>query len=350
MEFVDYYETLGVNRTATAAEIKKAYRRLAKRWHPDTHEAGAKEEAEKQFKLIAEAYEVLFDSEKRKKYDQLGSDWKTVDTGRGQHSAGPSTQDRTMSPDEFEQAFGGSGFSDFFATYFGSDTASGLGEKRSRHPRYRWKGADIRARITIPLRQAITGCQREFDIDGEVACSVCGGAGLLKGEHVCPTCAGLGRRRERRSVSLKIPADVRPGQTLRLKGLGESGADGASPGDLFIKVDIKNDGPYTLTGTDVVADVPVAPWEAALGATVDVQTPRRSVSMKILPNSESGAKLRIRGDGLKRDDGAFGDFIACIVIALPSAPSAEMQQLYRRMAEKSPNAPSGGARAKESKP
>ena len=350
MEFIDYYKTLGVNRTATPTEIKKAYRRLAKRWHPDAHESGTKEEAEKQFKLIAEAYEVLSDTEKREKYDQLGADWKTVDTGSGQHSGGAPTQYRTMSPEEFEQVFGGSGFSDFFATFFGPDMASKFGEKRSRHPRYCWKGADIRARIAIPLRQAIAGCQREFDIDGEAACTVCGGTGLLEGKHICPTCAGLGRRRERRSVSLRIPADVRPGQTLRLKGLGESGANGASPGDLLVTVDVEDDGPYTLRGSDVFADVPVAPWEAALGATVDVQTARRSVSMKIPPNSASGAKLRIRGDGLKRADGTFGDFIARIGITLPSALSSEMQQLYRKMADQSPNPPTGGARASAREP
>ena len=269
MEFIDYYEVLGVPRDASPGDIKKAYRKLAMKWHPDRHGHKDKAESEKTFKRISEAYEVLSDPKKRKKYDQLGVTWQTAGGAPEADQRGPEGfRVRTMSPEEFERISGGRGFSDFFATFFGEDVLSDMGRGGHRHNRFRDVGADVRAMVGVPITLAARGGSSTFGIDANVACTTCGGTGLVKEQHVCPACGGLGRHTVRRTVNVKIPAGVRAGQTIRLSGLGEPAPQGKKPGDLYLRVQILGDGIFEPRGQDICADLPIAPWEAALGTTV----------------------------------------------------------------------------------
>ncbi|MCA9003299.1 MAG: J domain-containing protein, partial [Planctomycetes bacterium] len=187
MKFQDYYQVLGVGRDAEADAIKKAYRKLALKWHPDRHQgAEGDPEAEEKFKRISEAYEVLSDPEKRKKYDRFGEHWQ-----QGQDFE-PGPGQRTMSREEFEAAFGGGGgFSDFFQSMFGGQFKEDVGGQPKRHARYHYRGADVRAELELPIGEALNGGKRSFTIPARVSCPACGGTGTM-GQHVCPTCAGVG--------------------------------------------------------------------------------------------------------------------------------------------------------------
>ena len=215
--FQDYYQTLGVSRSADADEIKRAYRKLAKEWHPDRHPESERDEVETKFKAIAEAHEVLSDPEKRKRYDALGENWR-----QGQDFGGGGAG---IDPAHFAGAFGGGGFSDFFAQMFGDMFAGGAAQ--SRAPR---RGADAKAEIKLSVGEALLGGKRAFAFRTRTPCSVCGGEGWLQ-TGACPACAGLGASNQLKDIELKIPEDVRDGQVVRLRGLGQSGASG--PGDLL---------------------------------------------------------------------------------------------------------------------
>jgi curved DNA-binding protein len=344
MDFPDYYKILGVARDASADQIKAAYRALARQWHPDTCRGSDKQAAEQKFKAISEAYEVLSDPQQRAKYDAMGAPW------RGGAPPPREAPSRTMSPEEFERIFGGRGFSDFFTTFFGDDLASHFGRRPHRHSRFRQQGADVRAQVDVPLLLAVTGGKRGFEIEAKAACTTCGGAGVWEGEHVCPACGGVGSRRQRRSLTVTIPKDVRDGQAIRLRGLGEPGAEGAPAGDMYLTVRIAPDGPYQPQGVDVVADLPVAPWEAALGAKVPVTTPRGEVLLTIPEGSGAGARLRVRGHGLARADGTRGDFHARLVIELPRPLGAQQVEALRRLRETPGPAVRGGARGNGAPP
>ena len=337
MEVPDYYQTLGVSRGAEPEDIKKAYRTLAKEWHPDSYRGENRSEAEASFKRIGEAYEVLSDAEKRRKYDRFGHAWKqagaTNATGR---------DGRQMSPQEFEEIFGGRGFSEFFASFFGEDHASQFGGG-ARVPRPR-KGQDVRAKIRVPVGQAIDGGTNSFAIDGEVGCGTCGGSGSWQGGHVCPACGGIGRIHDRRTVEVRVPAGVRAGQVIRLKGLGGSGGHGGTAGDLYLTVDISGDGVFEPRGDDLYADLPIAPWEAALGAKVPVTTPEDEVIVTIPAGSAAGTKLRIRGHGLRRANGRRGDLYVKIILALPAGLGPDDIEHLRQIRDASPPPVTGGAR------
>ena len=219
VEFQDYYAVLGVAREAGADDIKKAYRKLALKWHPDRHPEGERAEAEVEFKRIAEAYEVLSDPEKRSRYDRLGQDWKQGDEYR------PPEQEGRMTPEQFEELFGRGGFSDFFKTAFGEDLRRQQAGASSRHRRYRHRGADARAEMVLTVSDAMAGGKSRFDVPVTKPCPLCGGVGFT-GDHVCPSCVGVGRVHDRRTIDLTIPNSVRDGMTLRLPGLGEAGEAG----------------------------------------------------------------------------------------------------------------------------
>ncbi len=334
MEFQDYYEILGVGRKASQDEIKKAYRKLALKWHPDRHEGAGRDDAEERFKRISEAYEVLYDQETRGKYDRFGADWR-----QGQEFTPPSGA-RTMSPDEFESAFGGSGFSDFFKGMFGGDVRGAFGERARRpHARYRHGGADVRAELELAAGDAIRGGKRRFDLPVTVGCPSCGGVGFLD-EHVCPTCAGIGQVRERKQVDLTIPSSIRNGMSLRLAGLGEPGAEGGVPGALLLTLRLVSDGTYRVDGDELEVDLPVAPWEAVFGTKADVRTAKGTTIVTIPPNTRAGTRLRLRGMGF----GDAGDFFVVVRLALPEKLSARQRKLLEEMREAGPSAVVGGAR------
>lgn len=341
VKFQDYYEVLGVARDAGADDIKKAYRKLALKWHPDRHPKEQREQAETTFKQVSEAYEVLSDPEKRKKYDRFGKDWQ-----HGQEFTPPPGA-RSFSREDFERAFGGAGrgggFSDFFASMFGDQFQRDFQGRSRRHARYRHRGADVRAELELGLSQVVRGEKSSFELPVTLSCPTCGGVGFLD-EHVCPTCAGLGQVHDKKRVELKIPESVRDGMVLRLRGLGEPGEEGGESGDLHLTLRLVSDDVYRVLGGDVEADVAVAPWEAVFGTQVEVRTPRAVAVAKIPPDSRAGTRLRLRGQGLDDGSGGRGDFYLVVRIALPEELSARQRELLRELEQSGPRAVAGGVR------
>lgn len=325
MKFQDYYEVLGVARDASTDAIKKAYRKLALEWHPDRHEGGARERAEQTFKRVSEAYEVLFDPGKRAKYDRFGEHWK-----HGQEfTPPPGSGGRRMTPEEFASMFGGGGrggFSDFFTSMFGEDLRDAFGREQPRTAR----GPDVRAELSLPLADALRGGKSLFEIPTHVPCGRCGGAGRV-GQHVCPTCIGVGSLTERRKVDLSIPADVRDGTTLRLAGLGGPGQGGGPAGDLFLTLRLADDALYKRLGDDVEAELPIAPWEALSGGKLDVRTLDGVVTLSIPANTRAGTRMRLRGKGLPDGKGGRGDLYVVLRLALPAQLTERQQELLTEL-------------------
>jgi DnaJ-class molecular chaperone len=349
MRYEDYYEILGVARDASPEEIKKAYRKLALKWHPDRHRED-KATAEAQFKRVSEAYEVLSDPDKRSKYDRFGRDYK-----QGQEFEPPPGADgggTRMSAEEFESLFGGRGFSDFFGSLFG-DELRREARGRSRHRRFRQRGADVQAELELPIGDAIRGGTRRFTLSGRATCVDCGGVGRI-GEHVCPRCGGVGSVRRDSTVDLKIPERARDGSTLRLAGLGEPGEGGgaesggvrkgAEPGDLYLTIRLVSDANYRRSGADVEASVPVSLREWLDGAKVDVETLDGVAGVKIPARFRYSTRLRLRGLGLPNEEGGRGDFTVAPVVALPEQPDGEALETLRKAADASGAAAAGGAR------
>jgi len=307
MEFKDYYETMGVARDATQDEIKRAYRKLARKYHPDVSKEA---DAEERFKAVGEAYEVLKDPEKRAAYDQLGSQWQA-----GQDFRPPPGWDAG-----FEFSGGGftgadaEQFSDFFESLFGGAGHAGFRGGRARRGRARMRGEDRHARILIDLEDAIEGRSRQV---------------TLRLPEV--TADGHVTTREQ-TLNVRIPKGIKAGQHIRLSGKGAPGTGGGAAGDLYLEVEFRPHRWYRVEGADLYLDLPVAPWEAALGATVKVPTPKGAVELKIPAGSSSGKKLRLKGRGLPGK--AAGNLVVTLQVALPPADSAEAKRLYREMQEK----------------
>jgi DnaJ-class molecular chaperone len=338
LKFQDYYKVLGVERDADDSTIKKAYRKLALKWHPDRHQGDENKKAETRFKQISEAYEVLSDAEKRKKYDRFGENWE-----QGQDFQSEPGQP-TMSREEFESTFGGAGgFSDFFQENFGAQYRQNFSGGPNRHARYKYRGADVRAELHLSIFEAITGGKRSFEIPARVSCPSCGGTGFLD-KHVCPSCGGVGQVEKRQTVELKIPAAVRNGMTLRLKGLGESGEAGGENGDLHLILRLDADETYRLVGTELHARVSITPSEAVNGAKIDVRTARGVVALSIPPDSRSGKRLRLRGQGLTNETGGHNDCIVRVEMDLPKELSEHQRTLLRELGEDPTFIVSGGAR------
>jgi curved DNA-binding protein len=330
LQFQDYYEALGVARDAEPEEIKSAYRKLALQWHPDRHKEGKKAQAEEKFKRISEAYEVLSDPEKRKRYDRFGEHWK-----QGQDFA-PPPGERTMSPEEFERAFGGQGgFSDFFASLFGDQVRHDFAGAGRNHARFRQRGADVRAELHLSATQAIQRGKSSFTVPAVATCPRCGGVGFAGAgsgqEHVCPTCAGVGQVHTEKRVELTIPDGVRDGLELRLKGLGEPG-EGSAPGDLYLTLRIDSDASYRVNGDDLEAELPVTPWDAFLGAKAELRTPQGLASVTVPPETAAGTRLRLRGQGLANAEGGRGDLHAVVRLVLPSDLNPRQRELLRELA------------------
>jgi len=326
VKFQDYYEVLGVARDADEAAVKKAYRKLALKWHPDRHQGDAREAAEARFKRISEAYEVLSDPEKRKKYDRFGEHWQ-----QGQEFE-PAPDQREMTHEQFEAMFGSSGgFSDFFQELFGGRVRRDFGGGPGRHGRYRYRGADVRAELHLPISQALLGGKQSFEVPAQASCPSCGGTGFLE-QHVCPACGGVGRVHKLQRVELRIPADVRDGLRLRLRGLGEPGEGGGEPGDLHLVLRLEDDEAYRLVEGELEARVTLTPWLAFAGGKLDVRTARGVVALTIPAGARSGRRLRLRGQGLADGQGGHGDCIARLELDLPAALSERQRELLRALA------------------
>ncbi|MEO6745840.1 MAG: DnaJ C-terminal domain-containing protein [Caldimonas sp.] len=305
MKFKDYYATLGVERSATQDEIKKAYRKLARKYHPDVSKLP---DAEARFKEINEANEVLHDPEKRAAYDQMG----------GQYRAG---QDFQPPPDwdaGFE--FRGRGdevgaapdfdASDFFEAMFGRQARQAGGRARAGRQA---SGEDHHAKVLIDLEDAYRGARRSIALRVPV---------VDPQGHVVL---------EERHLDVNIPKGIRAGQHLRLAGQGGPGLGGAPAGDLFLEIEFSPHLRYRVDGRDVYLDLPLAPWEAALGATVDVPTPEGEVQLTVPPGSAAGRKLRLKGKGIPSQPP--GDLYAVLSIALPAADTPHAREAYAAMAK-----------------
>jgi len=305
--FQDYYEALGVSRDASADEIRRAYRQLARKYHPDINKEPG---AEDRFKEISEAYEVLRDPDKRSRYDRLGSNWK----------AGQDVSD----VDGFEQAFrsgdgfgdvrvefGGSEFSDFFEGLFGR---RGGGGGNAGFQTFSMRGGDHEAVLELTLEEAAAGGKRRISLEG--------GA----------------------DYEVEIPRGVRDGQRLRLSGQGAPGVGGGPAGDLLLRIRLKPHPRFRLKGRDVYVDLAVTPWEAALGAEVPIPTIGGSARARVPAGSSTGRRLRLRGQGMPGADGSRGDLYAVLAVHVPKRLSEDERELFERLAEVSNFNPRDGRR------
>ncbi|MBB2487481.1 DnaJ domain-containing protein [Mitsuaria sp. WAJ17] len=301
MDYKDYYATLGVARTATADEIKRAYRKLARKYHPDVSKV---QDAEARFKELGEAYEVLKDAEKRAAYDAVGQDWDR------QQQRAPGRAERTWDEDfEFHGAHQDGSFaehSDFFDALFGS--AAGPGRRRGNRSG-QVRGEDHHARVRVRLEDLYQGADRVLTLRSP--------ARNAEGQMLMT---------ERR-VDVHIPKGVQAGQQLRLKGQGGPGGEGAPAGDLYLEVELEPHPRYRLAGRDVHFDLPLAPWEVALGATVTTATPGGPVALKVPRGSQPGHKLRLAGRGLPGDPP--GDLYAEVILRMPRVDSPAVEQAWR---------------------
>lgn len=335
VQFRDYYEVLGVPRGASEDEIRKAFRKLARQYHPDV--AKDKKTAEEKFKEVNEAYEVLSDPTKRKKYDELGANWKQGADFRPppgwQNMRGESFRG-TGAPGGAEFHFGGTGFSDFFETLFGSMGGRtgfrGFAEEESAAER----GRDVEGDIMVTLEEALRGSVRAINVQRAGACEPCGGTGI-RGQHVCNTCGGSGRVMRADTYQVRIPPGVTEGQRLRIAGRGEAGMGGAAAGDLFLRVRLAKHPDFSIEDSNLVHEVELAPWEAVLGTQVQVPTPDGRVNIKVPPGTQNGQRLRVRGRGLPQRGGTRGDLFVRARIEVPKDVSESERALWEKLARES---------------
>jgi curved DNA-binding protein len=341
VQYKDYYEILGVPRGAKEDEIKKAFRKLARQYHPDV--AKNKKQAEEKFKEINEAYEVLGDPAKRKRYDELGPNWNgggefrpppgwdRFGGGRASRGGGPRVE-------HFE--FGGTGFSDFFEQLFGSMGRRG-GGGGFRQPggvaEEEWeaeRGRDIEGDILVTLEEAMRGSLRSVSVRHAVPCDQCGGTGQ-KGRSVCSTCGGSGQITKTQTYQVKIPAGVTEGQRLRLAGRGELGAGGGAAGDLYLRVRLAKHPDFDVEDHNLIYEADLAPWEGVLGTSIQVPTMDGSVSIRVPPGTQAGQRLRVRGRGLPLHGGGHGDLIVVTRVELPTDLNDSERKLWQDLARES---------------
>lgn len=301
MKFVDYYAVLGIQRSASPEEITRAFRKLARKYHPDIDKSP---EATQKFKEINEAHEVLEDPEKRKKYDQYGEHWKTA--GQGMPPGWEGRPFDNAAPGGFTFAEGAD-FSSFFEMLFGAQPGARARRGPPRPPRAA-RGRDAEGALTLTLEEAARGGPRDVTIQDS-------------------------RTGQTRSFDVKVPPGVLAGQRIRLAGQGASGQAGGPTGDLYLKVEITPSRTFRLEGHDVHVILPITPWDAALGAEVRVPVLDGEVSVRVPGGSSSGRRIRLRGRGFPNPKGEPGDLYAEIRIVVPEQLSPEEDELFRRLSE-----------------
>jgi len=303
VKFRDYYEVLGVPRTASADDIKRAYRQLARKHHPDLHPATERARAAERFKEINEAYEVLSDPDKRGKYDALGANWKSgMDFSP---SGGDAGYARAAEWDDLGDV------SDFFASLFGRGTR----RTGQRGVRVTIPGSDIEAELPVTLEEMLHSARRRITLNGS------------------------------RSLEVEIPRGAREGTVLRLAGQGEPGVNGGPPGDVYLRLRMIPHPRYRVAGDDLEMDLSLWPWQAVLGADVRIETPDGPVTLTVAPGTQTGRRLRLRGRGLPRPDGSRGDLYAVARIVVPERPSAAEREAYETLKQRAAvpaDRPAGG--------
>lgn len=309
VKFQDYYETLGVQRNATADEIQKAYRALARKYHPDV----SKEvNAESKFKEASEAYEVLKDPDSRKQYDRLGANWKA-----GQDFRPPPGWENVQFRTGGDFGGGGADFSDFFSTLFGGGGMGGFGSggRQRVHP-LRQRGEDYEVEIEVALEEVAKGAKKPVEFDApEIG--------------------------ERKSLSVTIPAGVVDGSKIRLPGQGGPGIAGGPAGDLFLRVRFRRDARFSPDGHNLRMSLKIAPWEAALGTDVQIPTLDGDVKMKVPAGVQSGQVLRLREKGLVNRKGNPGDLLATVQIVVPKKLTEKEKELFEELSKESDFEPRG---------
>jgi len=332
----DYYAVLGVERGASEKEIRQAYRRLARKFHPDVNPNNP--EAEARFKAVNHAHEVLSDPEKRRKYDRYGDQWQHADEieamrarqgrrGGGGPGGGPggvhfSVEDLGDLGDLGGMGFGGArgGMGGMFDQLF----------RRAQNGRRR--GADVEQPVTVTLEEAYRGAERTVEVrERAQPCGVCGGAGQVAGA-VCHACRGAGQAGPVQRIAVQIPAGVESGTRVRVAGKGAPGAGGGPAGDLFLVVEVRPHPVFERHGADlrVAVDVPVV--DAVLGGEARVPTLKgRALALTIPPGTQGGRVFRLAGQGMPRPGGGFGDLLATVRITVPAAPTAEQRELFERL-------------------
>jgi DnaJ-class molecular chaperone len=326
----DFYQVLGLSRTASADDIKKAYRRLARQYHPDLHSGSKKTEMEKKFKELNEANEVLSDPDKRKKYDQYGAQWEQAEAfEKARQQAGAGAQGF-----RWEQAgpggadFNSEAFSDIFENLFRGGGRGGAAGARG----FSVPGEDLEAEVELTLREVLSGVTRRINLREPIPCPTCHGSGTVRG-RACPTCYGSGSTTELRTIEVKIPAGVQEGTRVRVGGKGQPGGNGGKRGDLYLYVRIKPDPIFRREGSDIHVTLPVYPWEAGLGAEVMAPTLTEPVKVKIPPGSKADSKLRLKDKGLPSAGGGYGDLFLHLQIVVPPTVTEEERALYQRLAK-----------------
>lgn len=322
MKYHDYYETLGIARSASKQEIQKAYRSLARKYHPDVNKDPA---AEDKFKEISEAYEVLGDPEKRAKYDQFGAAWKQAQRGGEAPGFEDFFRGFTGRSANVEFDLGGGGFSSFFEQLFGGASGEPFGQTRSWSTRsygpqgfgagqapFSQSGSDHRATLTVTLEEAARGGEREVQLTD-------------------PT------NGTRKTLRVKVPAGIRPGQKIRLAGQGGGGVGGGPRGDLYLTVELAKHTQFEMDGERLRTVVEITPWEAALGCAAEVPTLDGPITVKIPEGTSSGSQIRLRGKGFpsaKKGQPA-GDLYAEVKIVVPKKLTGSERELFERLAESS---------------
>jgi curved DNA-binding protein len=313
VQFRDYYETLGVPKNASDDDIKKAFRKLARKYHPDVNKDKAA--AEEKFKQLNEAYEVLGDPEKRKKYDELGENWNQPGgfrppPGWGGQQPGGGFRRYSTEGGGIDFEFGGTGFSDFFEAFFGGGRGGGFGggspfgQRQSAAER----GSDVEADIMVTLEEALHGSKR-------------------------PISLRRGNSNKVESYQVKIPKGVHEGQRIRLAGQGEAGAGGGKSGDLFLRVRLARHPDFAVEGNDLIHEVRLPPWQAALGGELRVPTLEGQGRLKVPPGTQAGQRFRLRGHGLPGASGGRGDLLVEIQIQIPKKLSEREREIWSQLAE-----------------
>jgi curved DNA-binding protein len=352
IEYKDYYKILGISQTATDDDIRKAFRKLARLYHPDV--AKNSSTAEDKFKEVNEAYEVLSDPDKRRKYDDFGKYYTGSSSSSRSAGAWPPFANFTPGSRPGEFKFNGTGFSDFFEQLFGAmgsakngfrpTNGSGNGHGNgnggqqapfAQKPEAAAKGDDLEAELLVPLEEALHGAVRSITVRRLVRCSKCYGVGQLNGRR-CEACHGSGNTERADTCKVKIPAGIQEGATLRVAGQGEPGSAGGLPGDLLLKVRFASHPNFHVRNGLLHHDLELAPWEAALGASLPVETLNGRVTIKIPPGTQNGAKLRIKGRGLPPALNADpGDLFVIVKIQIPKLANQKQQQLWEALARES---------------
>ncbi len=328
MDYKDYYKVLGVSKEASTDEIKKAFRKLARKYHPDVNPGDKK--AEEKFKEINEAYEVLSDADKRKKYDTLGPNWQ--DQFGPQFSRGR-TYSRTYRTTPMSDFDTGSGFSDFFEALFGRSSMGGGMGGTTRETFRKRVGDNIEQPVEITLAEAYMGATRTFNIQSTEVCSACRGTGEIGGRP-CATCGGQGMLTNTKRIQVKIPAGVDNGSKIRVAGEGQPGIGGGPRGDLYLVISVKTDPQYERKGEDLYTDIEVDLLTAMLGGEVPVPLPDgRKLVLTIPAETQNGRLFRLSGKGMPRLRGeGNGTLFARVKVVLPMRLTSEEKGLFEQLA------------------